>query len=210
MKTKLSILAVLAFITHPFHSNAAYDFEYGYKTVLSANANQYVVGIQNVQKYDEGTPGASYWAPSSNDVMGFLTQRFDFSAPTTEIYFYSQLASFNFGGGTVGATSVWGSTDGATWELLLDNPTPASTASYVYYDQNLPSSLLGDDTLWLQTRFLSHGWTIMAQSTHAGQGNSFNMFQLNANVVPEPSTMLLGLSSTILFALRRNRQRTVA
>lgn len=211
MKTRLTkpaLAVLLSFVLcAPFAGQAApiVDFIYGYKTVLSANADQYVVGIQNVRKYDEGTPGASYWAPISNDVIGLLTQKFVFSAPTTEIYLYTQLASYNFGGGRNGATSVWGSTDGASWQLLLDNPTPASIDSYVYYDQNLPNSLVGTDTLWLQTRFLSHGWTIMAQSTHFGQGNSFNGFQLNANIAPEPSSIaLLGISgASLLFARRR-------
>ncbi len=210
MKTTLPILAVLAFATvlQPNDSTAApiVDFVYGYKTVLSANADEYVVGIQNVRKYDEGTPGASYWAPISNGVIGLLTQKFVFSAPTTAIYHYSQLASYNFGGGNYGATSLWGSTDGSSWQLLLDNPTPVSIDSYVYYDQNLPNSLVGTDALWLQTRFLSHGWTIMAQSTHAGQGNSFNMFQLNANLAPEPTSLaLLVVSASFMLSVRRRR-----
>jgi hypothetical protein len=189
---------------------SGYDFEYGYKTVLSANADQYVFSIQNAQKYDEGTPGASYWAPSANNVPSSVTYRFDFAAPTTEVFVFAQVTSYNFGGGTFGSTSLYGSTDGVDWELLLDNPTPGSIDSYAYYNQNVPNSLLRESSFWLQARMQSAGWTIMAQHSHYGQGNSFDGFEVKANVVPEPSALLLSLLSSVFFAMRRNRQLTVA
>ena len=208
----MKITQVIAFTLTAICANtvvhATFDFSYGYKTVLDANANQYIVSAQNVSKYNEGTPGASYWAPSATNVTGFLTSRFDFSAPTTEIFLNAQLASYNFGGGSSGSGSIWASTNGVAWTLLLDNPTPSSIASYEYYTQDVPASLLGTTSFYLQERLYSQGSTIYGQFLHFGQGNSFNGFELDANEAPEPSSLALCVSAGVwALSLRRRFRR---
>jgi len=183
-----------------------FDFTYGYKTVLDANAQQYVVGTQNVQIYNEGTPGASYWAPSTTGTVGILTSEFTFAEPTSEIFVNAQLASFNFGGGTYGYGSLYGSTDGSTWTLLLDSPTPSTPGNYVFYNQDVPNEFLGTTSFWLQERLTAYGSPIMAQFSHFGQGNSFNGFELDAKyaATPEPSSSaLLALSLFVLASFRK-------
>jgi hypothetical protein len=185
-----------------------YSFTYGYTTVNDSNAEQYIIGMSNVQIVDEPPPseggdGAEYWGPTEDNVTGLLTSEFTFSAPTSEIFLNAQLASFNFGPGVTGSSSLYGSTDGLTWTLLLDNPTPTSVDSYAYYDQDVPSTLLGTTTFFLQARLLESqpiGGDSLAQFSRGAPGNTQDAFDLDANVVPEPTTCALCIAGCVIVA----------
>ena len=190
MKTFIAALtSFVAFIT----ASSAFDFSYGYKTIYDANADLYITGTTNVRKYTEpfGSPAALYWGPTANNVEGLLTMRFTFATPSTEIMLKADLASFNFaqgGGYGSGASSMWGSTDGVNWTLLLDNPKPATIDSYKTYNQNVPASLLGTTLFFVQVRLTVQGAPNTsytdAQFSRADTSRTDNVFQLNANLAP--------------------------
>jgi len=205
IKVLLVVVAVMFALVTDSHAQT-YDFTYGYTTVYDSNANQYITGISNVQKVTEpgsGTP-VTYWGPSENNVTGLLTSEFTFSAPTSEIFLYAELASFNFGIGYTGASSLYGSTDGLTWTLLLNDPTPTSATSYLSYDQDVPSSLLGTTTFYLQARLLESntiGSDSMAQFSRSG--GAPGQFTLDANVIPEPKAWMLCVTACMILACNR-------
>ncbi len=169
-----------------------YAFSYGYRTTNDANADQYVVATAGSQKYTEsfGSPPTAYWGPTNNDVNATMTMRFDFASPTTEVRLHAELAAFDFvnsneGVGT-GSCSLYGSTDGTNWTLLLDNPTPSSVASYKTYDQDVPASLVGAKSFYVQVRFYADGSPVpyytVSQFSRADANRTTDVFHLDANV----------------------------
>jgi hypothetical protein len=182
-------------------SQAAFNF--GYKTVFDSHAGDYIVSAIGVKRYSEWqSPPVTYWGPSANNVQGLLTYRFDFAAPTASIYLDASLASFNFiwgnahgyfGSGT-GSSSLWGSADGASWQLLLDNPVPTNSVdSYLGYHQNVPSSLLGSLSFWVQIRMTVDGAPntsyTTAQFSRSTTANPDNVFNISVANVPEPPVL---------------------
>ena len=186
---RAALFAVGIFIAADSHAQATWDFQYSYANIFAPNALNYVVGQQNIQRTDEGD-GITYWNPISNGTPAFLTQKFTFSAPSTEIYLSTDIASFNLGDGLSGSGSLWASTDGANWTQLLDAPTPASGGYGYNYTADLPSSLLGTDQIYIQARLETSGLNIAAQFNREDGVNN-PIFALNANVVPEPSSVCL-------------------
>ena len=113
-------VAVVAFVAGVSVSQAD-TFTYGYNTVYDSNANQYLVSEQNVTTNNEGgSPPITYYYPSGIGVLGSLTYEFTFANPTTEVNLLSSLFSLN--SVSWGQSSLWASTDGSNWELLLNNP----------------------------------------------------------------------------------------
>ncbi len=201
----------------------AWDFSYSYHTVNDAGALTYVVGQQNIARYNDWT-GSSYWGPTVNDQQATLTSRFTFSGPTAEIFLHARIQAYNWytPGGRIdyGFASLWGSTDGSSWQLLLDAPVPANLSmSDLVYNQDVPASLLGSNQFWLQTRLQQHGamlfnpgdaaaWTDAQFSRFDGPGvtppSTGDAFTLNAMLVPEPTLCGL-LAVSLLWALHRRK-----
>ncbi len=196
----------------------AWDFSYSYQNVNSASADTYIVGQQNIMKVTEWqTPPVTYWGPTANGVQGILTSRFNFAAPASEIFLKANLVSFNWTGGPgfgSGSSSMWGSKDGAAWQLLLDNPTPpnGTYARSLVYSQDVPSSLLGGASFWLQVRLQESGASGIAQDGQFCRNDPANpatVFELDAMVVPEPSTLALGMIGVLTLTrglVRRQRR----
>jgi hypothetical protein len=199
-------------------NSIAQGFLYSSATAFSPNALQYVVGQQNVQQINEGD-GVTYWGPSGNGVQGTLTYEFNFGAPSTQISLTAWIGAWNFNGGGLGSgsgtgsSSLWASVNGSSWQLLLNDPTPSdSTATSLTYNQNLPSSLLGSSSLWIQVDMEENGapnggYTV-AQFLRQYSGNptQYPAFTVDATVVPESSTTsLLCIGLAILVLFRRNR-----
>src|SRR5205814_1020552 len=140
-----------------------YDFEYSYSDVYQPNALSYVVSMANVQRLHEANPPVSYFCPIVNGTPALITQRFSLAAPIADAFLQTGLASYNFGGGSFGSGSIWGSKDGDNWDLLVDAPTPATIDSGYPYNGHLPATLLGGNSIWIQTRMQTSGWNIMSQ-----------------------------------------------
>jgi MYXO-CTERM domain-containing protein len=112
---------------------------------------------------------------------------------------------------------LWGSKDGASWQLLLDCPAPPSgVLTQLYYNQDVPGLLLGSTSFWLQTRMQETGgltdapdpaadWS-QAQFSRLNPGNPGNVFQLNVTEVPEPGTWQVGLGGLMALAWLRRRR----
>jgi len=200
-------------------SASAWDFSFGYQNVFDANADLYIVGQQNVRKYMEWqSPPATYWGPSANDVQGFLTLRFDFAKPTASAFLLAETMASNYGPrGDYGFCSIWGSKDGTNWQLLQDNPIPSGNpiSSDLFYNQLLPGSLLGGNSIWLQVRMQEHnaGPDIQpptssfadAQFSRFEQSGS-NLFELDVSLVPEPAASALLALGLCAMAIRRLRK----
>jgi hypothetical protein len=178
-----------------------WDFTYGYNTVYDSNADEYVVSQDNVIKADVGDSPPYYaYQPSSIGVPGSVTYRFTFAKPTQAATLQASLASFYCSDAYNGASSLWASKDGVNWQLLLDDPVPPPIywgyGSFLTYNQELPSSLLGSDSLWVQGRMESWGVTsYLAQFSRAqypiDSPTPNPVFQIQVNTVPEPSTITL-------------------
>ncbi len=221
---RLRISAIAATCALSSTTARAWDFSYSYTTVNDANALAYVVGQQNVARYNDWT-GSSYWGPTLNDGLATLTSRFTFSGPTAEVFLHARLESYNWTGSgrpDYGFSSLWASTDGSSWQLLLDCPTPSSSTGFfnAVYNQDIPSSLLGSSELWLQARMEQHAafifdpsdaaaWTDAQFSRFDGPGvnppSTGNAFELNATLVPEPTVARLALLATGLLCWRLRR-----
>lgn len=209
--TKVGLLIALLAALAPARANA-WIYVYGYKTVLDANADSYIVAQQDVMKYNEtwNTPAISYWGPTANDVASSLTYRFVFSGATTEVHLLASITSFNWTGGPgagTGSSSLWGSLDGVNWELLLDNPVPTSAGGLILtYDQDVPASLLGGSSFWLQARMNQQGAISVSadgELSRSAADSSNNVFQINATGVPEPSVGLFCVWAAVLWGIRR-------
>jgi hypothetical protein len=200
-------------------------FNFGYQTVFASQANGYLVSAVNVEQYSEWqSPPVTYWGPSANDVQGTLTYEFNFGAPSAQVSLTAAIASFNFvwgnangyfGSGT-GSSSLWASVDGSSWQLLLNDPTPSNdVASYLHYNQNVPSSLVGSSSFWLQVRMQEDGAPIGfyadAQFNRSDTSQPNNVFDISVETVPENSTMsLFGIGLAILAFASKGIQKSIA
>jgi len=212
---KNQILAVVSTFALTGTAVLAWDFSYGFQNVYSANADTYIVGQQNVTKVTEWqTPPYTYWGPTANDVQGLLTMRFDFLAPTTEIHLNAKITSFNTTGTSgfgYGSSSLWGSRDGSSWQLLLDNPTPpnGTFGSELTYNQDVPSSLIGSSSFWLQVQMQQTGASGIAKDAQFCRTDSStpgNIFQLDVQLVPEPSALSLVVCAGLAALCLRGRK----
>lgn len=219
------VLSVLLSITAMTQVGLSDNLFYGFSHVFAPDADTYLVDQQNVRKYGEWqSPSITYWGPSANGVLGSLTYRFDFDNPSKSIALKAHIESFNFiwgnahgwyGSGT-GLSSLWASTDGTTWELLLDNPTPAnSVGSSRTYDDDVPEFLLGSQSFWVQVRMRVDGAPnssyTTAQFCRSTSANPDNVFQIDVTTVPEPSIFTLSLLGIglVCFRLHRSSRESV-
>ncbi len=195
-------------------------FNYSYQTVFDANADTYIVARQNVKKYSEwqNLP-VTYWGPSANDTAASLTMRFDFPAPTARIYLGASLTVANWinGGRTdYGYASLWASTDGSSWQLLLDDQVPTGAGTIgkgATYSQTVPASLLGASEFWLQARMYEHDalvdtyppaaeWADAQFSRYEPENPpaSGKTFELEVTTVPEPGVLPLALTALLVLS----------
>jgi len=197
-------LALAAMVTPASAQN--WDFSLSYQNVYSTNALNYVTEQVNMQMTSEGD--ITYWNPVNNGAEARLTQKFSFTQPTSSAFLHmNYIYIANFGGGSYGSGSLWGSKNGSDWLQLVDAPTPSSIAAGYNYDGMLPESLMGNRDLWIQARLNTSGWNIMAQFLRYDVGwRTDNAFDLKVALAPEPSALsLLAVGFGGLALVRRRR-----
>lgn len=203
-------------------------FSYSYQSVFDGNAGTYIVGQQNVRRYSEWqAQPVTYWGPAANDLPALLTMRFDFAAPTAQVYLSAGVTAANWqnaGRLDYGSASLWASTDGASWQLLLNNEIPTGSTTVgatLVYNQDVPASLVGSSHFWLQVRMQEHAaltdadplavtWADAQFSrfdpANPGAGNTF---ELQVTTVPEPGLVSFStLGLLVLCRCCRNRFRS--
>ncbi len=156
-----------------------WDFQFSYDNVFSPNAEDYVVSQSNIVKYLEGN-GTSFYCPAVTGTIATLRQYFPFGSASMRINMKARLTSWNYGPG-VGYGSIWASLDGQQWVLVADNPLPtASFLSDVFFDLDLPESVLGEDHLWLEVRLFRSGGWYPGGGAHFSRGPVPEVFSLQA------------------------------
>jgi hypothetical protein len=198
MKTTTSIATASVILLAICHAYGV-SFTYSYSDVFDASAEDFLVSQSNVQKVNEGI--VHYYSPITPDTPASLTYHFDLSGTIKHASLFAHLGSYNFGGGLFGFGSLWGSTDGTTWQLLMNAPTPSGIAQGYFYDQSLPASLLGDSDIWIQARMQASGWNILSQFSRTDISVPIEIFRFEAAVasVPELSNTLVLLAGALLF-----------
>ena len=193
----ITLLTTTALLSGPLVPVLAGTFNYGFKSVFDSNADDYLVGQENVKKFPVSFyPPVDYWGPSLDGVEGILTYKFDFAEPSETIHLKAHMVCWDFvrygagyGGRGWGSVSLWGSLDGTNFELLADIPRPNALAESIDYNQDLPSSLLGGSSLWLQMKLFSVGSPISSYSVAQFSRNNVpndgnNVFELNVVTAP--------------------------
>ena len=200
----MKLLTFFALTTVIATASAQWDFEYSYPSVTDSQVGTYVAGMTNMQAVNDGRN--QYFIPIANGTEAQITYHFPVSGTIADAYVFSHIATYDFGGGRFGFGSLWGSTNGLNWQLLMDAPTPSGRIDMGYfYDQHLPASLLGDDEIWIQTRLQTSGLNIMAQFSRTDNTVPIQIFQFKADVVPEPTSGALLLCAGALCLRRQCR-----
>ncbi len=183
----------------------AESFFYSYSNVFAPTADTYVVSQLNVQKLDEGVVG--FYAPIAVNTPALLTYQFSFSNAITRANLFAHMSSYNFGEGIQGYGSLWASKDGASWQLLLDAPTPTGIDAGYFYNTDLPIEVLGDTNIFIQARMQASGSEVMSQFSRKDYAVPGDVFAISVETVPEPSTyaLLLFSGAASLWALRRRK-----
>ena len=158
--TRRQVLIVTTLLIGAIPALAA-DFDYRFVHIFSTNSDAYVVATTNIQKRAEGG-NIRYYHPINNSQDASITYRFDFCTPVTNAYLYANLYAVKFNASQYGRGSLWGSTNGSDWQLILDMPTPSFDGRAIHTN-NLPSTLTGSRSIWLQARLYTVGWNITAQ-----------------------------------------------
>ncbi|MFM7244168.1 MAG: PEP-CTERM sorting domain-containing protein [Planctomycetaceae bacterium] len=162
-------------------------FRYAVTTVFDPDAGKYVASTSNAKAYkDPYLANSSFWAPVTPG-KGEVTLQFSFANPVISGSCFAHFYAANFGGAS-GKASFWGSTDGSSWELLMDVPTPTDVIAVgPDYRGLLPRSFLGSRSLWFQARMESTGNALWAQfMRNTGRSIEFPAFGLTAEMLPEP------------------------
>ena len=179
----------------PLLRDATLPFRHSFTSVLDAEADRYVVELDNVAKWNDPREElrVTYWGPTANDIEGRLVLCFRFPGRTARIHIDTESACWDFekhhGGFGRGASAVQASRDGVTWITLRDNIAPRNWGASWSLKEDLPDGLLGTTELWLRLRFLTEraepkaGYTV-AQFARAVTGAGKTVFALEADCVP--------------------------
>jgi hypothetical protein len=196
------LIAVLAVVTS---SGLAWDFEYGYRSVFSPNADTYVVDQSTVRKTDSGF--YNFYQPIG--FAGTVTYKFLFDAPVASAFLHANVAADYFPE-QQGSAGLFASKDGQTWVNLLFHEGETDHLTVAEYDQELPSSVLGADQLWIQAR-MSGGFPFpeFAQFSRSDERLPTDVFQLKATLVPEPSITAFAVVFGIVMVSAIVRRRSL-
>jgi serine/threonine protein kinase len=175
------------------------DFQFGFPTIDTEGAEQYLVESTGLSKWHEPFgSNKSYWAPRKNDAEGRIIYRFDFPRTSRRVHLLAHLAAWDDSvqKGVLGrgAGTIEASTDGETWIPLANGLEPPAWGKSQDVNGFLPDECIGSTTLWIRVRLLTTGaWSngsySVAQFGGAEVNNTTNIFQIDVECeADEPPT----------------------
>lgn len=186
----------------------ALDFHYDFMTVVSPNADQYLIGQSNMQKMQETMwpelYRVKYWGPTLSTGRGELIYLFPFTGLSESIFLKFSILGHNFGS-LYGSGSAWASTDGINYSLLAD----CQPSHLLYFEQFVDSRFLGSSQFYLKIILDNYnspttGYT-MAQFCRTDLGAPqwdppFSISETNLTVLPESKTWVISLIFLVIIS----------
>ena len=131
------------------------NFEFGFTHVFASHSDKYLKSKTNAKKFRASANNrATYWGTAGDGKPALITQVFKFSGQTCKITLNTGFRLFNFGSAK-GSASVWASVDGRNWVQLVDLSPPSRTSESSSQSIDLPSQLLGMNSIQIQVRLLT-------------------------------------------------------
>ena len=203
-------------------------FSYGYSDPGAEAADDFIVSTSNVLLYTEGsfrqyipvTGGTTFAATTP----GVITYRFDFGSDIVDSATLLTRNPVFTQSYSRGRNRIFGSRDGASWELLYEvlspDPPPFEVGTGGGFNGPLPASLLGGTELWFRFDLYSYGPDVgccgdagrnTAQHSRYRIGSGTETFRLDADLadpppVPLPAALPLLLAGLAGFAAVRRRR----
>lgn len=156
------IMAATAFQSELVQVSRSDDYRFSFKHVFEPDADKHLVEAVNMKKFREDFfPHAKYYGVLKDDVDSRLTYRFKLEKPIARARLRANLITCNFENNKIQGMgqsegSLWCSTDGRNWMLLLDCPMP-KTGVLMENPVNhfLPDVFKGKTEIWFQVRMKS-------------------------------------------------------
>lgn len=122
----------------------------------------YVIDCQGVGVFREWQEAPdTYIGPLHNDVVCFVTYRFDAATSIRQARLIAESRCWDFtrepGGMGRGCAAIDASRDGLLWISVHDAITDSQWAGVCTIDEHLPESVLGGRSLWIRARLLTNG-----------------------------------------------------
>jgi hypothetical protein len=131
------------------------EFEFGFTHVFASHADKYLKSKTSAKKFRASANNrATYWGTAGDGKLALITQVFKFSGRTCKITLNTGFRLYNLGSAK-GSASVWASVDGRNWVQLVDLPPPSRTSESSSQSIDLPSKLLGMNSIQIQVRMLT-------------------------------------------------------
>ncbi len=174
-----------------------WDFTYAFGNPNDDHAQQYIVAVENAETWHYAP--VWFWKPVVGGETlpetppGTVTFRFDFEETVSEAHLRLNMPTFHWAYSR-GHNFLYGSADGADWELLMEVPPPEyGMANGGGFDADLPASMVGGNQIWLRAELYSYGdmapqggeYTNTAELTRWDQDNPGRTFQLDVRFAEE-------------------------
>jgi len=185
-----TVLIALIFSCSVFADSVPFFFNFSYKHVNEAGAENYLVESTGMKKYSEWqNPPITYWGPTQNGVEGRLVYRFDLPGPSKFLRLKASSALWDFysepGGSGRGAASLEASSDGIIWVSLRNSLEPRLWGADWSYNEILPINLTNTSTVWIRMRFYVEGSPnssyTTAQTGRSTSNATENVFEFQAS-----------------------------
>ena len=167
-------------------------FEYSYANPQQAHADDYIHSTNGVV-ISQQSP-VTYWQVAAGGAptrTGTIIKRFAFAAPVQNANLLSNAPTFHWSYGN-GHNKMYGSTNGANWQLMLDITTPAfGQGNGGFWNGDLPAWMLGGHELWFKWELTnysiyptSEAFRNTAQFSRGNLDGSGTAFRLRVNQNP--------------------------
>lgn len=181
-------------VAHETSGSASETFTYGYGSPASPTALNYVASTSNAEVAQEGT--FWYWRPMVGGEFldetdpGVITFHFPFESPVVSGRLVARMTTFHWDY-SQGHGYLYGSTDGAAWQLLAEVGPPAHGEYNIGgFSGDLPEMFIGASDIWLEARLYAYGPTAYvggvrcntAEFSRWQEGQTSNTFELEVEL----------------------------